>query len=1201
MCTRLRTGRMINGGNYIHPTINRVIRDPLSTHRQIQVDNPHEPDPLIDEAICVIKKTSGTILGTGFLVDKHHVITCRHLVTDPLTLSTSTKIRFDVEFPFTNRGSAKPRPSVATLELHHDTYDVAILKLYETVDRISQTPEISASFSESHSFWAFGFPDETGERAFGTIVGPVAQDLIELQTRDRPYIKRGFSGSPVYCDQKIVGIITTFFEDPDKADRALMLPMSIIRELWRPPGGWPPPLANPYKGLLAYSEADVALFFGREAITEELYNTALADTLTVVVGPSGVGKSSVVLAGLVPKLRKDFAIAIFRPSRDPLYSLARSIVPYVKRSADLDERERTASVWREYFANDARKLLDIARSIKCEHHVDRLWLIIDQFEELFALDSHDPKFKRFVEVMETVCNERNRVPSLSIVATMRSDYLGAALRVQPLAETIRSRLFLVGPMTEAQLADAIREPAKRSGLKFDRGLVDRIFAKMVDQPGSLALLQFTLARLWERREDRLLTMSAFERLGGIEGALKTHAQAIYSHLHEDDRAGLRRVMLRLVDVARPGSERGDIGIEVLFEDFEETEQKTVRRLADEHLLVIESGSDSGATTVKLSHEALIHAWPTFARWLDEDREFMLWRQRLRSYLETWQEGAGMWLRERLLEEALRWREIRRTDLSGKEQEFIEGSERADVEERRKERRKKCIMAAAAVLGVLILCVVAVGWRDERRRARTQLEAALAYEIVTIATDLMASSNRSQSVLQRGAALAVESWWQFPNVYAFSAMTEALERLPIVEQGYMSEGGHIRINHGTSSVVEVAIDNSATLVVSVSDDGWAKATQTKDGVERWSIPPTNSRVTAVTFSRDYKLIGIAYADGTARIINGDDGKDLRRIEHDFPVQAVAFSSDANFFASADEGGNLCVHTTRPDSNDANRGCHELSDYPISRVAFSNDGMWLAIGTRRQLRIRETNVYDIVGDIQLLPYSDAEGTFDGAQKTRLHLADELRGPNVSALVFSADSQSVAVAIHDWAQFSTLSPSSNVPPRPQVIKHGAAINALLLSSQTNKILTASDDSTVRVTPTPSSRQAELPMKFEVAVRHVAVDRRMDRIAVANITGSETNIVELLDVRAGSNVGRFFLGDETVTDLTLSADGNLIAIATQRGAVRVLPTDGDLIAKELCMTRQGTNLTKDQWNRYIRNNGYRVTCESWQNSGRNPEERQE
>ena len=304
-------------------------------------------------------------------------------------------------------------------------------------------------------------------------------------------------------------------------------------------------LRNPYKGLRAFDEADASDFFGRTRLVDRLVDRLRGDDvdgrLVTVVGPSGSGKSSVVRAGVLPRLRdgaiagseqwfvttmlpgahpfEELEIALARVATDPVSGAAHSMAA---------DRRGIARAVRRLLPDDSGQLL----------------LVIDQLEELFTLCADAQERDQFIAgLVEAITDVRSR---LRVICTLRADFFDRPLRHPELAPLVERSAIAVTPLTADELESAITEPAHRAGANFQPGLVSRIVGDVIDQPSALPLLQYMLTELFERQSAAVLTIEAYEALGCLAGAVAQRGEQLYTEANPAEQAAVRRVFTRLV-------------------------------------------------------------------------------------------------------------------------------------------------------------------------------------------------------------------------------------------------------------------------------------------------------------------------------------------------------------------------------------------------------------------------------------------------------------------------------------------------------------------------------------------------------------------------------------------------------------------------------------------------------------------------------
>ena len=389
---------------------------------------------------------------------------------------------------------------------------------------------------------------------------------------------------------------------------------------------------GPYRGLLHFREEDAPFFFGREATVDKLASAVQCQPFVAVVGASGSGKSSLVRAGLVPRLRSDRRTAweavILVPTDQPLEALARALVPLLESTMSEIDRLAEAAKLAEHFRAGTISLYGIVeRILEKQSGTDRVLVVVDQFEELYTLASDEENRRRFLD--ELLAASSRPGSKANVALTLRGDFVGRAFAYRPLSDRLQDAQINLGPMTREELECAIRKPAEKIQLECEPGLVRRILNDVGDEPGNLPLLEFVLRELWEKRRGGVLLNETYDAIGGLQGAVATKADEFFSGLSSAERKILQRVFLRIV---RPAEGGQDTRRRAAFAELPIESLDLVIKMANERLLVTNRSAGGPEQTVEVAHEALISSWGTLRGWVNEDREFLLWRERLGALL-----------------------------------------------------------------------------------------------------------------------------------------------------------------------------------------------------------------------------------------------------------------------------------------------------------------------------------------------------------------------------------------------------------------------------------------------------------------------------------------------------------------------------------------------------------------------------------------
>ena len=355
-------------------------------------------------------------------------------------------------------------------------------------------------------------------------------------------------------------------------------------------------------------------------MVEKLRGKLAIHNFLPVLGPSGSGKSSVVLAGLIPALLKEepgLQWVSFTPGANPLAQLDASLSKLPVGPGD-----------QPMPLGDTR----------AANRGSRFLLVVDQFEELFTLCKDEPARRAFLERLLSLAREQR------VIITMRADFWGDCAPYTKLKEEMQANQELNPPMTAAELRSAMEQQARAVGLRFEADLSNTILGEVQGEPGAMPLLQHLLRELWARRHGRWLLRSEYQAIGGIQQAIARTADRVYGELVPAERDQMRDIFLRLTrldEYVLQSEERRDSRQRVAMEElvvpghsFEDT-KALVQRLVDSRLIVASVNDVTGLEEVEVAHEALIRNWPLLVGWLKDERQALLLRQGVRQAATKW--------------------------------------------------------------------------------------------------------------------------------------------------------------------------------------------------------------------------------------------------------------------------------------------------------------------------------------------------------------------------------------------------------------------------------------------------------------------------------------------------------------------------------------------------------------------------------------
>ncbi|MFJ2610055.1 WD40 repeat domain-containing protein [Streptomyces sp. NPDC087425] len=732
----------------------------------------------------------------------------------------------------------------------------------------------------------------------------------------------------------------------------------------------------PYPGLGPFTVDRADVFAGRTTMTDRLVKATAAASggsgPLILVGASGSGKTSLLNAGLLAGLRTHglpdlsgstgWPSRRLTPGRNPLRNLADALAP---------ESSDTA---RSLLANGrAAELVDPL----LDRPGQRLVMVVDQLEELFTLGADPEEQTAFLRaVTELGRPGEGHEPRALVVLALRADFYAQAVAHPELRTVLSESQLLVDPMDADELRASIEEPAATAQLKLEDELVPLILKELGRATGgrapaeALPLLSHVLQETWKEREGLRLTVSGYLATGGITKAVATTAENVYDHLGA---AGQEAVRLMLPRLARVGEGAADTAQPVEWPVLlhgvpdETVARDAIERFADARLLTLD------LDTVRISHEALLRAWPQLGQWIDEDRDVLRARQQLASDAETWEhserDSSLLYRGNRLA--AMRERTVApgAPPLGAVSAEFMENSWRQHTREGRRRRAAFTFFVVLALLATTGLVGAGIYWRRADQAQQHDLARYLAAEA------------ESQRALHPGLAkqLSLLSY-RMDHKAGRSALLNS-QRTPGVINGddpaydlsYSADGRVLAISTGDSIVLRtrsgdgrisgilagpIAVTTDGTVLAAATYDNGGSASATvrlwdishPDHPRKLAAPTTPNTVTALVFATDGNtLFAGTSAGGILRWDTGDPTTPhaLSALRgHDKEVDSLAVSPKRGLLASASLDGRVRLWKTTGTTPIATLRAAPYTSYsfgalrPLHRLAFDSAGGLLA---------------------------------------------------------------------------------------------------------------------------------------------------------------------------------------------------------------------------------------------------------------------
>ncbi|MBW4592759.1 MAG: CHAT domain-containing protein [Brasilonema angustatum HA4187-MV1] len=953
----------------------------------------------------------------------------------------------------------------------------------------------------------------------------------------------------------------------------------------------------PYHGLSAFGEKDADFFFGREKFIASLVEAVNSKPLVPVVGASGSGKSSVVFAGLIKRLRcvENVGIVSFRPGKNPFDSLAIALNKYcqssVQRQPKVSGEANSRLAELEFEVNlrhDETALCNFLENIIHSSGYQRLVLVADQFEELYTLATQEER-DSFLNVLLLAVKS---VRALTLVLTLRADFLGIVLDYQPMGKALQKYTpLLLTPMDKEELRDAIEKPALKMKVELEEGLTSKLINSVGECPGRLPLLEFALTQLWSKQKNWYLTHKAYEEIGGLEKALAKHADEVLKNLSEEEKQQAQRVFIQLV---RPGEGTEDTRRVATRNEVGNENWGLVQRLADARLLVTGWDETEQIETVEIVHEALIREWGNLRGWVNANREFRIWQERLKQEIRDWEnsnQNPEALLQRTQLAVAEDWYKQRRDELTPRARRFINASIKWRKQEQQKQRRRRQLTVFGLTGGLVVTLILAgAAWWQWQNSAKSEIKA------ISESSAALFASNQKLDALKE----AIRARRKLQKLVAVDADTQNKVESVLRQVVY----GAIEYNRllGHNGEVKSAVFSpDGNIIASTSDDSSIKL-WSKDGTLLRTLEGHGATVYKVAISPDGQTLASASADKTIKLWKRDGTLITTLKGHEAGVLNVAFSPDGKTIASASDDSSVKLWRV---SGKVSALLTTLKGHgsSVQAVTFSPDGSTIASASKDStIKLWNKNGTllttlaghkSIVWDVAISPDGKTLASASGDSTVKLWNKDgtllktlEGHQGSVSSIAFSPDGKTIASGSWDdtiklWNKNGELlttlnghsdrvwgvafNPDSKIlvsVSGDKTIKlwkldsallttfrgHSAAVIGVAISPNGKAIASASDDGTVKLWKQDNILPVTLDHKN--AVYGVAFSPDSNTIASVGLDSPVklwNKNGTLLNTFKGHKAGDWGVG--------FSPDGNTIASAGWESTVKLWNKNGTLL----------------------------------------------
>ncbi|MFD4024714.1 hypothetical protein ACFWRV_14535 [Streptomyces sp. NPDC058576] len=990
----------------------------------------------------------------------------------------------------------------------------------------------------------------------GDPTGPPHLTLDHLHTA----LTHKFRGEPIQPRRQSEGTL----------DKLVLAPNAAYRAAPGPDAAPPADVPCPYPGMKPFPVEESGYFRGRDALADHL--TALVASVApsplVLVGASGVGKSSLLRAGLLARLERHPeawpVLTLPAPGEHPLHALA----DLWARATGRSRQQVRAALDRGRFPAPLRG-----------HPVCRL-LIVDQFEEVFTSCRDAGERDRFITLLTSRRHEGPRV-----VLGLRADHYGSCLAHPGLVRALDRHRLNVSPMTGDDLRAAVEQPAEAAGLRLQDGLTDRLLqdlrggpAGQTEQAG-LPFLAHALRETWLRRSGATLTLAGYQATGGIWRSVTTTTDKLYGDLGDSGRADLRKLLLRMVDVG-PDASQDAVRRRIPVDELSLRERPLLDRLVDARLVTLDQ---DGA---QISHEALLRAWDRLREWIDEDRTELVLRRRITDDADAWKAAGhdpAYLYRGIRLQSAHGLLEGGRLD-RGLDGEFLAAGVRAAGAEREREARRTRRLKRTLRGAVLALCaaLIAAGVAyQQRSTARANGETAQNRQLQAAARANISTDPKSALLL------AVAAYREAPSPQSRATLMDVLTAtqyagsikapdISVDSLSYSDDGRTLAVGGGNGVVglwdasspgeprelAEVVTEKSlpwGNPAVWIGDGRSLLLTgaDLDNSLGRFSLADRNrprpqgrmpmrleGSMEASAFSPDGRML-VTSTVGETRLWSVDPGRGAARARAAIPqrksnIKAMAFGPDAGVLALGWQDGTVELWDTGDPGRPRSLGSLDGTGGPVRSLVFSRDGRTLAVAS---------------GDAQVRLW-DVTRPAD-ARRTAVISG---HGGSAEAVALSRDGRLLAIGSTDHT--ATLWDISRTRPVRSAVftGHDITVSALAFSPD-GRTLASGDGSgsvlfwslTDRLTPTEAGRPVEPSTRNyyrwleEGIASALAPDGRLLALATAE---RELSLIPLTGRSAGRPAGVVRIdepGSLRYRGQWFSADGGRLAVEGPESTVTV------------------------------------------------------